>query len=132
MALRIAFFGLVVGVCLIWAMNGVSPCPLLVLIHHLALLSEMLTVSYTQEDLICLCSPLPREKEDYRSQVSFKDSDLSTDHSAQVLAYKNLTIKLTVIIIIIITSEMYLTNRCPLMAKDFLFALRNGGTVPTL
>jgi hypothetical protein len=90
----------------------------------------MLTVSYTQEDLICLCSPLPREKEDYRSQVSFKDSDLSTDHSAQVLAYKNLTIKLTVIIII--TSEMYLTNRCPLMAKDFLSALSNGGTVPTL
>jgi len=53
--------------------------------------------------------------------VSFKDSDLSTDHSAQLLAYKNLTLKHTVVVVIIsssiiiitiiITSEMYLSNR---------------------
>jgi hypothetical protein len=67
----------------------------------------MLTGSYPQEDLTKLCSPLPLEKED-QPRVSFEDSDLSTEHSAQLLANKNLTLKRTVVII---TSEMYLANR---------------------
>ena len=84
----------------------------------------MLTVSYPQEDLTKLCSPLPLEKEDYQSQVSSKDSDLSTDHSAKLLAYKNLTLKHTVIIIIV-TSETYLANRrVPVNGQKFPICIK--------
>jgi len=68
---------------------------------------------------------LPLEKEDYQSQVSFKDSDLSTDHSAQLLANKTLPLKYAVIIIIIITSEMYLVNmRMPVNGQRFPFCVK--------
>jgi hypothetical protein len=72
--------------------------------------------------------------------VSFKDSDLSTDHSAQLLAYKNLTL----INILLLSSSppppsssssssslqkcTWRTGVCLLLTKNFLFALRNGGT----
>jgi len=94
-------------------------------------------VSYPQKDLTKLCSPLPLEKEDYQVQVSLKDSDLSTDHSAHLLAYKNLTLKHTVIIIIIITTTTttsekctWRTGVCPLKVKQSRYRPRVAQRVP--
>jgi len=81
----------------------------------------MLTVSYPQE----VCLPLPLEKEDYQSHLSFKDSDFSTDHSTQLLAYKNFTLKHTVIITIISIIIMYRANRrMPVNGQRFPFCIK--------